>query len=101
QAVMATGAIERPLVFADNDRPGIMLAGAVRHYVACHGVAPGRNAVVVTNNDSAHDTVHWLTQAGVNVVAVLDVRQAPPRVDGAAVVAAAGIVRVHGAKRVG
>ena len=51
QAVLAAGAIERPLVFGDNDRPGVMLAGAVRTYVNRFAVVPGRQAVVFTNND--------------------------------------------------
>ncbi len=64
QVVLATGAIERPLVFAHNDRPGVMLAGAVRHYVNRYGVAPGRNVVVFTNNDDAYRTALDLADAG-------------------------------------
>ena len=47
QVVLATGAIERPLVFADNDRPGVMLARAARTYARRYGVLPGRRAVVL------------------------------------------------------
>ena len=54
--IHACGAIERPLVFGDNDRPGVMLAGAVRGYLNRHAVAVGRNAVIATNNDSAWAT---------------------------------------------
>src|SRR3546814_15760913 len=54
QVVLATGAIERPLVFAGNDRPGIMLTGAVRSYVNRYGVLPGDRAVLFTNNDGAY-----------------------------------------------
>lgn len=100
QAVLATGAIERPLVFADNDRPGIMLASAVRRYIECHGVAPGRRAVIVTNNDSAYDTAHCLTRVGIDVAAVLDLRKSQPEAGDVTVLPVAEIVRVHGARRV-
>jgi sarcosine oxidase subunit alpha len=74
QVILATGAHERPLVFAGNDTPGVLLAGAVRTYVNRYAVAPGRSAVVATTNDSAYDTVEDLVSAGVEVVAVLDAR---------------------------
>jgi sarcosine oxidase subunit alpha len=74
EAVLATGGIERPLVFADNDRPGVMLAAAVRTYVNRFAVAPGRRAVVVTNNDDAYRTALDLHAAGLAVGAVVDVR---------------------------
>src|SRR5258706_4999546 len=76
QVVLATGAIERPLVFADNDRPGIMLAGAVRRYVNRYGVLPGRHAARVANNDGAYRVALDLQAAGAAVVAV-DLRPAP------------------------
>ncbi len=75
RVISATGAIERPLVFGNNDRPGVMLAGAVRHYLAAHGVAAGRSAVVVTNNDSAYRTALAYHRAGLGVPAVVDVRR--------------------------
>ena len=75
--VLATGAHERPLVFDGNDRPGIMLAGAVSTYVRRYAVAPGRRAVVVTNNDSAHGTALALSDAGIDVAAVVDARRNP------------------------
>jgi sarcosine oxidase subunit alpha len=74
QVVLATGAHERPLVFAGNDRPGVMLAGAVRTYINRYAVKPGSRAVVATTNDSAYDTVEDLLAAGVDVAAVLDAR---------------------------
>ncbi|TDD30474.1 FAD-dependent oxidoreductase [Kribbella turkmenica] len=74
QVVLATGAHERPLVFAGNDTPGVLLAGAVRTYLNRYAVAPGRRVVVATTNDSAYDTVEDLVSAGVEVVAVLDAR---------------------------
>ena len=66
---------ERPIVFADNDRPGIMLAGAARTYVNRYGVAPGRRAVVFTTNDSAYGAALDLAAAGVDVAAIVDARR--------------------------
>jgi len=74
QVVLATGAFERPLIFANNDRPGIMLAGAMRAYLNRFAVRPGRRAVVVTNNDSAYPTALELARAGVGIAAVVDLR---------------------------
>lgn len=74
QVVLATGAHERPLVFAGNDRPGVMLAAAVRAYLNRYGVAPGSRAVVGTTNDSAYDTVADLHHAGIDIAAVVDAR---------------------------
>lgn len=92
QVVLATGAHERPLVFAGNDRPGVMLAAAVRTYLNRYAVAPGSRAVVSTTNDSAYDTVADLRAAGVDIAAVVDAR--PELSDRAAEVAAATGVRV-------
>ena len=78
RAIFATGAIERPLVFPGNDRPGIMLAGAVRAYLHRFGVACGRRAVIATNNDSAYALVPELLRAGVPVAAVVDLRPSAP-----------------------
>ncbi|WP_318217010.1 sarcosine oxidase subunit alpha family protein [Streptomyces sp. SCL15-6] len=74
QVVLATGAHERPLVFAGNDRPGVLLASAVRTYLNRYAVAPGSRAVVSTTNDSAYDTVADLHAHGVGVAAVADAR---------------------------
>ncbi len=65
--VMAAGALERPLVFAGNDKPGVMLAGAVGHYLHRYAVLAGRKAVLATNNDTAYDTAIALAQAGAQV----------------------------------
>ena len=77
QVVLATGAIERPLVFAGNDRPGVMLAGASRTYLNRFGVRPGTRAVVFSNNDGAYRTALDLHRAGMDVAAIVDVRPAP------------------------
>jgi len=74
QIVLATGAIERPISFADNDRPGVMLASAVRGYVARYGVSPGETCVIFTNNDDAYRTAITLKQSGVRVQRVIDIR---------------------------
>ncbi|MFE6175716.1 sarcosine oxidase subunit alpha family protein [Streptomyces sp. NPDC056464] len=92
QVVLATGAHERPLTFAGNDRPGVMLAAAVRTYLNRYAVAPGSRAVVGTTNDSAYDTVADLHAAGIDIAAVVDARS--ELTDRAAEVAAATGVRV-------
>ncbi|MFJ9361127.1 sarcosine oxidase subunit alpha family protein [Streptomyces mirabilis] len=77
RVVLATGAHERSLAFADNDRPGVMLAASARTYVNRHGVLPGRHAVVLTTNDSAYPAALDLTAAGVDIVAIVDTRPTP------------------------
>ena len=72
--ISATGAIERPLSFAGNDIPGVMLASALRDYVVNWGVSAGDRTVVVTNNDDAYRTALVLKQAGLDVPAILDAR---------------------------
>ena len=67
QVILATGSIERPIAFANNDRPGVMLASAARGMVERYGVAPGSNGVVFTNNDDAYQTAIVLKGAGVGV----------------------------------
>jgi sarcosine oxidase subunit alpha len=74
QIVTATGAIERPLSFAGNDIPGVMLASAVRDYVVNYAVSPGDRTVVVTNNDDAYRTALRLKKAGLDVPVILDAR---------------------------
>jgi sarcosine oxidase subunit alpha len=74
QAVLAAGALERPVVFPDNDRPGIMLASAVRSYLHRYGVVPGSRVTVIANNDAARATARDLMAAGVKVAAILDTR---------------------------
>ena len=77
RVVLATGAVERPLVFTNNDRPGVMLASAASTYLNRYGVAPGSRAVVFTNNDSAYRTALDLTSADVDVSAIVDLRPDP------------------------
>ena len=105
--VTATGAIERPLSFAGNDIPGVMLASAVRDYVVNYAVSPGDRTVVVTNNDSAYQTALALKAAGLDVPAILDARDqatgALPeaaRAAGIRVLTGKAIASVKGGKRV-
>jgi sarcosine oxidase subunit alpha len=77
EVIIATGAIERPLVFPENDRPGIMLADAARVYANRYGVRPGTRAVVMTADDSAYSAALDLHQAGVAIAAICDLRPAP------------------------
>ena len=77
RSVLCAGAIERPILFGDNDRPGVMLAGAVRTYVNRFGAAPGRHAVVFADNDDAFRTAADLADAGIEVKALVDPRREP------------------------
>ncbi len=77
RVVLATGSLERPLAFAHNDLPGVMLSQAVRSYLRRFEVVPGQRAVIVTNNDDAYLTALALREAGAEVVAILDSRPAP------------------------
>jgi sarcosine oxidase subunit alpha len=105
QVVLATGAIERPLVFPDNDRPGVMLASAVLQYIRQYAVLPGRKAVVVTNNDSAYETAVALRGAGA-AVTVADLRERPgPAASlaaqaGATVLTGTAVLEVRGSRGV-
>jgi sarcosine oxidase subunit alpha len=78
EVVVAAGAHERPIAFAGNDRPGVMLAGAARTYVNRYAVAPGRRAVVFTTNDSGLAAAIDLADAGIEVAAVVDARDEVP-----------------------
>jgi sarcosine oxidase, subunit alpha len=73
--LIATGAHERPVVFADNDRPGIMLAHSARTFLHRYGVLVGRSAVVFTTNDSAYAAAFDLADAGVRIEAIVDARE--------------------------
>ena len=74
QCVLAAGAIERPVAFPMNDRPGVMMASGVRAYLNRWGVAAGQKVAVFGNNNDAHRTAHDLASAGVEVVALIDSR---------------------------
>lgn len=107
RVVLASGAHERPLVYANNDVPGNMLAGAVSTYVRRYGVAPGKALVLSTNNDYAYRVVlDWL-DAGRQVVAVADARSNPrgtwveeARARGVRILTGSAVVEARGSKRV-
>jgi len=96
EVVLATGAHERPLVFGNNDLPGVMLASAASGYVNRYAVRPGRGAVVFTNNDSAYTAALDLASCGVAVQALVDLRADPPAAL-AERIGAAGIEHLPGA----
>jgi sarcosine oxidase subunit alpha len=77
QVVLATGAFERPMVFPENDRPGIMLASAAQTYANRYGVRTGARAAVLAADDSGHAAAVDLRQAGIEVVVIADLRSAP------------------------
>jgi len=103
--IVAAGALERPMIFPDNDRPGVMLAGAADKYAHAFGVACGRRVVIAANSDSAYGTAASLQAAGVNIIALVDRR---PQADigaeaahvrtlvNAAIVKVGGVKAVHG-----
>ncbi len=104
--ITATGALERPLAFACNDVPGVMLASAVRDFIVDHGVAPGQRIVLVTNNDDAYRTALIAAEAGLEV-SVVDARPAADgqlpqaaRAQNIPVLTGTGIARVKGGRHV-
>ncbi|MGR3444376.1 MAG: sarcosine oxidase subunit alpha family protein [Thalassococcus profundi] len=107
QIVTATGAIERPLSFAGNDVPGVILASAVRDYAVNYGVSVGDRTVVVTNNDDAYRTALCLHDAGLSVPAIVDARpegggalMAEAEARGIKVLKGRAVVKVKGTRRV-
>ena len=107
QIITATGAIERPLSFAGNDVPGVMLASAIRDYAVDYGVSVGDRTVVVTNNDDAYRTAITLRDMGLEVPAILDARAdgggalaETARARGIRVETGRAIASVKGARRV-
>ena len=75
--MIAAGAFERPLIFPNNDVPGVMLASAVSSYVNRYSVLPGRKVVLFTNNDNAYRAALDLAEAGAEIKAVIDLRHNP------------------------
>ena len=96
QVVLATGAIERPIVFGNNDLPGIMLASAVRSYARQHGVRCGDKAVIMTNNDSAYATISALNEVSAQVLAIVDSRPNGPGKTALAIASAHNIEIIRG-----
>ena len=75
KVISATGSIERPLIFDNNDRPGILLSSAIKRYSDFYGVSCGNKNVFLTNNDTAYETAISLIQKGINVEAIIDNRE--------------------------
>ncbi len=75
KVVTATGSIERPMIFDNNDRPGILLSSAIKKYADYFGIACGEKNILFTNNDSAYETAISLIQKGINIEAIIDNRE--------------------------
>ena len=100
--IAATGAFERPLLFPDNDRPGVMLAGAAEKYARAFGVACGRRAVMVAGCDNAYAVAAGLSAAGVEIAALID-RRGPSQASEATrfrVVTSASVAGIAGGRAV-
>ncbi|NRB16849.1 MAG: sarcosine oxidase subunit alpha family protein [Rhodobacteraceae bacterium] len=96
RALLSAGATERPIAFENNDRPGIMLAGAMRAYVNRWAVTPAQTVAVFTNNDDGHRTAADLIAKGVKVTAVVDTRADAPKVEGVELFAGAQVIDTKG-----
>jgi methylglutamate dehydrogenase subunit C len=103
RSILATGALERPLVFANNDLPGVMLAGAVSDYITRYAVAPGREVLLAINNDDAAALIPLLAASGIGIAGIVDTRRKSServyhlaRGAGAAVFAGAHIIGAEG-----
>ncbi len=101
QAILATGAEERPIVFGGNDIPGVMMASAMRSYLNRQAVAPGKRTVVFTTNGSGYRTAADFEAAGLDVAAIVDTRgNSEPWNGKARVLSGACVIDAHGAKQV-
>ena len=98
RAILAAGALERPVAFRNNDRPGIMTASAVRAYANRWGVSPGKAVSVFTNNDDGYRTARDLVAAGVHVAALIDSRHDGPDLPGVHVIKGAQVCDAAGRK---
>ncbi|MEL6818465.1 MAG: 2Fe-2S iron-sulfur cluster-binding protein [Pseudomonadota bacterium] len=103
---LCTGALERPIVFPGNDRPGIMLASAADAYTSQFGAIPGKRIAIFTNNDSAYATAARLSSAGAKIATIIDVRAAPSDAArtlagkaGAKLLSGHAVIRTHGGSR--
>ncbi|MEK1931536.1 MAG: 2Fe-2S iron-sulfur cluster-binding protein, partial [Pararhizobium sp.] len=102
RALLATGAEERPLAFGGNDRPGVMMAGALRTYANRFGVAAGKSVAIFTNGSAGYRAASDLSAHGIDVAAIVDSRAeaadvAPARVR---VIRSACVVETRGYQRV-
>ncbi|BBI54199.1 hypothetical protein HORIV_66200 [Vreelandella olivaria] len=107
QVILCTGAHERPLVYAGNDVPGNLLAGAVSTYIRRYGVAPGRKLVLSTSNDYGYRAALDWKEAGCEVAAIVDAREAPAgdwvdaaRAQGINIITGSAVIEAKGSNRV-
>ncbi len=107
QVILSTGAHERPLVYAGNDVPGNLLAGAVSTYIRRYGVAPGRKLVLSTSNDYGYRAALDWKEAGCEVVAIVDARESPAgdwvdaaRAQGIKIITGSAVIEAKGSNRV-
>ena len=96
RCLLAAGALERPIAFANNDRPGIMLASAMRAYAHRWAVTPAQKIAVFTNNDDGHRTASDLKAKGVEIAAIIDYRQDAPAASDFRLLAGAHIINTKG-----
>ena len=96
RTILAAGALERPIAFPMNDRPGIMMASAVETYLNRYGVVPGQRVTLFANNDGARATARALMAAGVQVAAILDSRSTASAVEDCPVYLGARVTTTSG-----
>jgi len=96
RSLLCAGATERPIAFENNDRPGIMLAGAMRSYANRWAVTAAQSVAVFTNNDDGHKTAADLHAAGVSISAVVDIRQDAPVNQDYEVIAGGQVINSNG-----
>ena len=96
RAILATGALERPIAFPNNDRPGILMAGALQTYLNRYGTVPGANITLFANNDNARHVARQLIAAGVSVKAILDSRPDASVLEDCPVYVGATVTDTHG-----
>ncbi len=75
KVIIASGSIERPLIFNNNDRPGIMLSSSIKKFIDFYGVKTGKKISIFTNNDSAYETVISLHKSGIEIGKIIDIRE--------------------------
>ena len=96
QAILATGALERPIAFPNNDRPGILMASALQTYLNRYGTVPGANITLFANNDNARHVARQLIAAGIRVAAILDSREGASRTEECPVFVGATVTDTRG-----
>ena len=101
QVILAAGAIERPMWFANNDLPGILSAEAALHYLVLYGAVAGRRILLATGNDASYPVAAALAQAGAQVILADTRQQTPPAPQGVRHMPGATLSRAHGSRAVG